>query len=49
MKEFFAYKDCECEKCGGEILQDEQFFYFNDEKICEDCWNKLVALYEAMK
>lgn len=45
-KKFIAYYDFDCEKCGKEILKDDEFHFFNGDKICDDCWNKLVNYYE---
>lgn len=46
MKDFFANYHFHCEKCDGEIEQGDQFFFFNDNKICEECWDKLVSYFE---
>lgn len=45
-KSYYAYHDMDCEKCGDTICKDEEFFWFEGDKICEECWAKLVNFYE---
>jgi len=45
-KKFIAYYDFHCEKCGDTIQEGDEFYFFNGDKICEECWNKLVNYYE---
>jgi hypothetical protein len=45
-KKFIAYYDFDCEHCDSTISKDDEFHFFNGDKICEDCWQKLVDYYE---
>lgn len=35
-QDFFAYSDFDCEKCGNTIFKDDEFFFFDNNKICGD-------------
>ena len=30
------------------VMQGMQFYFFNDDKICETCWGKLVIYYDEI-
>ena len=44
--EFYAYHDFDCEKCGDVILDGEEFKFFDGNKICMVCWDKLVDFFD---
>ena len=47
-KVYYANYDCECNKCACTIFQDDEIHFFNGDKICDECWRKLVELYKGM-
>ena len=48
MKEFFANYNFQCDNCSNDIDKGMQFYFFNDDKICETCWGKLVIYYDEI-
>lgn len=33
---------CQCEKCGGDIYIGEDYFDFDGDIVCEDCYGSYV-------
>jgi len=45
-KPLISFRYFKCEKCEGDINAEEEFKFFDDRKICMDCWGKLLMYFE---